>query len=171
MMLGYLRLVLFAFGLLIGIQIPGFMDDYAKRVDAHRIEAQEGLNGFQATATRYFNGDLDALVAHYRENPDPIIRNDADSVEVLVRRSRLLEAEWDALQGPWYQRTWHMLTRADNTLLQETYSAYTYQILLTPSAIVWAVASGFLFAFVVEGLVLLLASLFSIGSRPARHMR
>ena len=171
MLLGYLRLVLFALGLLIGVQVPGFMDDYAKRVDAHRIEARQGLEGFQRTASRYFNGDLDALVVHYRENPDPIIRNDADSVEVLVRRSRALDFEWGVLQGPWYARTWHMLTRADQAMLQETYSAYTYQILLTPSAIVWAVACGFIFSFLVEGLVLLLASLFSIGRRPARHMR
>jgi hypothetical protein len=172
MMLSYLRLVLFAIGLLVGVQVPGFMADYAKRVDAHRIESRESLDGFQKTATRYFGGDLDALVVHYRENPDPVIRNDADSVEVLVRRSRMLDAEWEVMQGPWYRRAWHILTRADRDMLDETYTAYSYQILLTPNAILWAVGCGFVFAFVIEGLIRALASLFAMGRRrPARHMR
>lgn len=34
----YLRLLLFTLGLLLGVQVPGFIDDYAKRVDAHRLE-------------------------------------------------------------------------------------------------------------------------------------
>ena len=46
MLLSYLRLVLFAAGLLIGVQVPGFINDYAKRVEAHLIEAQAGLSGF-----------------------------------------------------------------------------------------------------------------------------
>lgn len=48
MLLSYLRLVLFAAGLLIGVQVPGFINDYAKRVEAHLIEAQTGLSGFRA---------------------------------------------------------------------------------------------------------------------------
>lgn len=172
MLLSYLRLILFAFGLLLGVQVPGFMSDYAKRVDAHRIEAREGLRGFQQTAQVYFDGDLDALVARYRENSDPVIRNDADSVEVLVRRSKALDAEWDVMQGPWYQRAWHMLTKADRALLDETYRAYNYQIMLSPNAILWGVACGFVFAWIVEALILVLANVFTLGRRrPSRHFR
>ncbi|MGY2498465.1 DUF2937 family protein, partial [Klebsiella pneumoniae] len=40
MLRSYLRLTLFAFGLLLGVQVPGFVDDYAKRVEAHRLESQ-----------------------------------------------------------------------------------------------------------------------------------
>lgn len=41
MLRSYLRLVLFTAGLLIGVQIPGFISDYSKRVEAHLIEAQK----------------------------------------------------------------------------------------------------------------------------------
>ena len=57
MLLSYLRLVLFAVGLLVGVQVPGFISDYAKRVEAHLIEAQTGLRGFDATAQQFFNGE------------------------------------------------------------------------------------------------------------------
>lgn len=47
MWLSYLRLVLFTLGLLIGVQVPGFINDYANRVQAHLIEAQTGLRVFK----------------------------------------------------------------------------------------------------------------------------
>jgi hypothetical protein len=47
MLRSYLRLILFTLGLLVGVQVPGFIEDYAKRVDAHRLEAEQGLKGFR----------------------------------------------------------------------------------------------------------------------------
>ena len=38
MLRSYLRLTLFALGLLLGVQVPGFIDDYANLVEAHRLE-------------------------------------------------------------------------------------------------------------------------------------
>ena len=89
MLLSYLRLVLFAVGLLVGVQVPGFINDYAKRVEAHLIEAQTSLRGFQGTAEQFFKGDLQALVAHYRASEDPIFRSDADSLSnPLLRETK-----------------------------------------------------------------------------------
>ena len=68
MLRSYLRLALFACGLLLGVQVPGFVDDYGKRVEAHRLESQQSLKGFQDTARRFFKGDLDALVAQQAPN-------------------------------------------------------------------------------------------------------
>ncbi len=70
----YLRLVLFTLGLLLGVQVPGFIDDYAKRVDAHRLEAAQNIQGFQQTAGQFFNGSLEELVRHYRSNSDPVFQ-------------------------------------------------------------------------------------------------
>src|SRR3546814_8379983 len=89
MLLSYLRLVLFAIGLLVGVQVPGFISDYAKRVEAHLIEAQTGLQGFQGTANQFFKGDMQALVAHYRASEDPIFRSEehASELQSLMRIS------------------------------------------------------------------------------------
>ena len=104
MLLSYLRLVLFAAGLLVGVQVPGFINDYAKRVEAHLIEAQAGLSGFQNTANQFFKGDMQALVAHYRASEDPIFRSDADSLGNLLTRQVALDKQFQAMQGPWYIR-------------------------------------------------------------------
>lgn len=150
----YLRLALFAVGLLVGVQIPGFIDDYAKRVEAHRLESEESLRGFRETAQRFFNGDLAALVAHYRASTDDVMRSDADSVAHLVNRNLLLEGEWLAMQGPWYAQIVHLATDADPALLEETKAAYSYQVMLAPEAIAWGLGCGLLLAWLVELIVL-----------------
>lgn len=170
----YLRLALFALGLLVGVQVPGFVDDYGKRVEAHRLEAQQALKGFRATAKRFFKGDLDALVAHYRTSDDPVMRSDAQSVAVLVERANWLEREWQAMQGPWYAQVWHLAVAADRQLVQETYDAYRYQVLLVPQAIAWGIACALLLAWLVEGLLLMIGVLLGIGRSQQvqqRHWR
>ena len=96
MLLSYLRLVLFAAGLLIGVQVPGFISDYAKRVEAHLIESQHSLQGFQGTAQQFFKGDMNALVAHYRASDDPVFRSDAESLSGLLSRQLALDKQYQA---------------------------------------------------------------------------
>ena len=156
MLLSYLRLVLFAAGLLIGVQVPGFVSDYGKRVEAHLIEAQTGLQGFQRTAEQFFKGDLQALVAHYRASDDPVFRSDADSLSTLLTRQQALDKQFQAMQGPWYMRALQVAYAADPAIRQETFDAYTYQILLSPTAIGWAMAGALLFSFIIEGFLRLI---------------
>lgn len=170
----YLRLVLFALGLLVGVQVPGFIEDYSKRVEAHRIEAELGLKGFRDTAQRFFKGDLVALVGHYQASADPVMRSDAQSVGTLVERSALLERESQAMQGSWYAQVWHLATAADPGLIDETLAAYRYQVLLAPHAIAWGIASALLLAWLLESLLILGGKLIGVGrSRKVqqRHWR
>ncbi|MBF8748509.1 DUF2937 family protein [Enterobacterales bacterium BD_CKDN230030183-1A_HGKHYDSX7] len=150
----YLRLLLFTFGLLAGIQIPGLITDYSQRVEAHLFESRQALDGFKQTAERFFKGDLQALLRHYRSSDDPVFVSDANSIESLLLRNQLFEDEWQALQGSWLSRTWHVLTQADPQLREETLKGYSYQILLVPEAIGWGIGVGFVLAFVVESLLL-----------------
>lgn len=152
----YLRLLLFACGLLVGVQVPGLINDYTQRVEAHLLESREGLKGFNQTAQRFFNGDLQALVRHYRASEDPVFNSDADSIDSLVNRNHLLEQEWQTLQRPWLVRTWHVLVAADPALREETLKGYSYQILLAPEAMAWGLACAMLLALLVESLLLLI---------------
>ena len=170
----YLRLALFALGLLVGVQVPGFIDDYSKRVEAHRIESEQGLKGFRETAKRFFKGDLVALVGHYQASADPVMRSDAQSLGALVERSAFLERESQAMQGPWYGQVWHLATAADHELMEETFAAYRYQVLLAPEAIAWGIACAMLLAWLLESLLLLVGMLLGVGRSQKvqqRHWR
>jgi hypothetical protein len=150
MLLSYLRLVLFAAGLLIGVQVPGFISDYAKRVEAHLIEAQTSLSGFQGTANQFFKGDMQALVAHYRASEDPIFRSDAESLSTLLTRQVALDKQFHAMQGPWYIRVLQVALAADPDIRKETWNGYSYQILLTPEAMIWGMSGALLLSFGIE---------------------
>lgn len=156
MLMSYLRLLLFTFGLLVGLQAPGFINSYGQRVEAHVLESREALSGFKETAERFFNGDLQALIRHYRSSDDPVFNSDANSIESLLIRNQALEAEWQVLQGGWLQRTWHVLAQPDPQLREETLKGYTYQVLLVPEAIAWGVSAGLVLALSVESLLRLL---------------
>jgi hypothetical protein len=163
----YLRLLLFTFGLLAGIQVPGLVKDYSQRVEAHLFESRQALDGFKQTAERFFKGDLQALVRHYRSSDDVVFNSDANSIESLLIRNQLLENEWQALQGSWVSRTWHVLVQPDPQMREETLKEYSYQILLVPEAIGWGVGAGFVLAFVVESLLLGIAWVILGGRRKA----
>jgi hypothetical protein len=142
--------MLFAAGLLIGVQVPGFISDYAKRVEAHLIEAQTGLTGFQGTANEFFKGDMQALVAHYRASEDPIFRSDADSLSTMLTRQLALDKQFQAMQGPWYIRFLQVALAADPDIRKETWYGYSYQILLTPEAMIWGMSGALLLSFGIE---------------------
>ncbi|MEZ1315867.1 DUF2937 family protein [Pseudomonas fluorescens] len=170
MLLSYLRLVLFAAGLLIGVQVPGFINDYAKRVEAHLIEAQTSLSGFQGTANQFFKGDMQALVAHYRASEDPIFRSDADSLSNLLTRQLALDKQFQAMQGPWYIRFLQVVLAAEPDIRKETWNGYSYQILLTPEAMIWGMSGALLLSFGIECLFRLIDWVV-LGGRRLRQSR
>ncbi|WP_460098045.1 DUF2937 family protein [Pseudomonas sp. H3_C08] len=170
MLLSYVRLVLFAAGLLIGVQVPGFINDYAKRVEAHLIEAQTGLRGFQGTAEQFFKGDMQALVAHYRASEDPVFRRDADSLSTLLSRQIALDKQFQAMQGPWYIRFLQVVLAADPDIRKETWNGYSYQILLTPEAMIWGMSGALLLSFGIECLFRLIDWVV-LGGRRLRQSR
>lgn len=72
--------------LLMGIQIPSFVDQYEKRLDAHFIEVKTNLRGFQQIADRYFGGSLEALINKHEQSGDEIFREEARPIRSMYLR-------------------------------------------------------------------------------------
>ena len=153
---------------MVGVQFPGFMDQYQKRVEAHFQEVRTNLSGFQATADRYFNGSLEDLIAHYRNSPDPVFQQDAGSLERLYQRYHMLLAQHQAMSGPWYQAGFHLLFFHNDDLMHETFARYSYTVPLAPRAIVWGVGVAFFVSLVLEILLVSICSAFWPGARATR---
>ncbi|HTB69127.1 MAG TPA: DUF2937 family protein [Steroidobacteraceae bacterium] len=159
MLRGYLRLVVFSIGLLVGVQAPGFVDQYAKRVSAHYLEAQHNFAGFQQAANQYFNGDVSALVAHHLASSDAVFKGEAKTIGDLFARIRALSAELAALSGSSIARLVHVIVNPDHDIFQETAAAYSYTVPLSPDAIAYGVITGLVLSLAVE---LVLAGLFGV---------
>ncbi|MCI8212116.1 hypothetical protein AUC61_21520 [Pseudomonas sp. S25] len=171
MLRSYLRLVLFTAGLLFGVQIPGFISDYGKRVEAHLLEAQQSVRGYNATAQQFFKGDVQALIQHYRNSEDPVFRADADTINTLLTRTQVLQREWLAMQGPWYARAIHVAVAADADIRSETWNGYTWQVLLAPNVIAWGIICALLLAFLIESFFLMINWVATGGRRKHRLER
>lgn len=165
----YIRLMVFAAGLLAGVQLPGFVDQYAKRVDAHYLEAKQNFAGFQQTADRHFRGDVEAMIAHHGRSNDVVFQEDGDSIRALWQRVQLLAAEQAAMQQAFPLRAVHALFAANAELMAETRLNYTYVVPLTQDAVLAGVLTGFALAMLAELLLLTLARLF--GVRPSAANR
>jgi hypothetical protein len=142
----YLRIILFCGGLLIGIQIPAVVDQYAKRIDAHLSEALEVFAGFQQTADRYFKGNIQDLISHYKSSDDAVFKNDASNILFISKRVIHLKSEQAALKQSALIRTAHVLFFPDNKVFQQTLDQYSYMILINPQALIWGLLSGFIIA-------------------------
>ncbi|WP_289029849.1 DUF2937 family protein [uncultured Paraglaciecola sp.] len=164
----YLRLTLFCSGLLIGIQVPAVVDQYEKRVDAQLTEAQAILAGFQQTAKRYFQGDIQALLKHYELSEDAVFRHDAQNIRYITERVSSLEAEQNALLQSAIHRVFHVLVTPERETFRQTMEQYSYMILIDLQALVWGVLFGFLSATLVEG-VLHLFGYCVMCLRPHKH--
>lgn len=142
-----------------GIQIPAVVDQYQKRVDAHLTEATELIAGFQQTADKYFNGDMQALILHYSNSDDVIFRTDAKNIQLMVQRVASLQAEAKALMQNAVLRASHVLFNTQGAIFTETIQQYSYMILIDPLALIWGVLSGMFMASFADSLLLLFSQL------------
>lgn len=147
----YMRLGIFAFGLLVGVQVPAFVDQYSKRVDAHLLEATQNLSGFQFTADRYFSGSIEALIAHYAASNDPVFQQDALSIRAIYTRVLALQKESGRLAQDSLHRAWHVFSRPTSTLFDETRQVYSYTVPLNPLALIWGAGFALIIALLFDG--------------------
>lgn len=157
-MRSYLRMMLFALGLLAGVQIPGLIDLYYQRLDARLQQANLSLAPFQGTADQHFGGDLSALIQHYRASQDPVFTQDATSLQLLVSQQQRLQQESTFQDAPWYRQLSHLLLQPDPQLWQDTLHNYSYVVPLKQAAIFCGLSAGVLAALLGDlllGIVLL----------------
>ncbi len=135
----YSRMLVFAAALLLGIQVPGFVEQYRQRVDAHFREVSANIAGFQRTADRMFQGNLRSLITYYERSGDQVFRSDAASLTIIVDRFERMEAEQARMSGNSVAVALHVLFAADEELFDETLQQYSYTVPLNQLSLFWGV--------------------------------
>lgn len=143
-------------GLLVGIQIPNFVDQYQKRLDAHLREVQHHLRGFQEVADRYDGGSLESLILRHERSADPAFRAEALPIRRMVDRYRRYASRALALQVGLPRQVLAIATDPDRELLDETWRQYSYAILLDRDAVLAGFALMACVVLVLEPLAALL---------------
>ena len=164
--LDYLRLLVFTSGLLVGVQVPAFIDQYGKSLEAHLLESSMSLKEFQRDAERYFDGSLDKLIAHYQNNKDPVIQDGGDSIAAIYTRNQALVQAWKSFTTSTYSTYTHVILKPLLDIKSEVWGNYTYSIILNPSAIISGLTCAFALSLLIE-----ISSLLVIGTLRRLFLR
>lgn len=149
--------------LLLGIQVPGFVDQYEKRVDAHFLEVSTNLKSFQDIANRFHGGSIEALIEKHEQSTDQTFHAEGDAIRKMHDRFLRFQNEKIQLQASLPNQILWIATGADRELLLETRNNYSFGILLDRTALIVGLSSMIAVVVVLE----LLASLFRLRE-PAR---
>ena len=156
--ISYLRLILFIGGVLLGIQFPGFVDQYGKRLEAHYLESMNSLRQFRVDAQKYFDGDMQKLIDHYRENGDPVFQDGGDSIQSIYHRHLLLETAVRTFNRDLWNAYYQALIKPVADIQNEALASYSYSVKLDLGAIVFGLICGLVMALfgevVVRGIIL-----------------
>ena len=146
----YSRLFIFACGLLLGIQVPNFVDQYERRIDAHYLEVSANISGFKSTADLLFSGDMEALITYYAKSNDLVFESDAQSIRGIVDRYNRISNEQEALSRNILTAAMHVLLYADDEFLDETFEQYGYTVPLNMLAVEWGLAIALLLTIAID---------------------
>ncbi len=155
----YLRLILFIGGVLVGIQVPGFVDQYGKSLESHFRESVTSLEGFKSDANKYFSGDLDKLIDHYQSDQDPVFSDGGDSIKDIYNRNIMLGKAIEEFNENAYSPYIHVILNPIPEIKTEVWKSYTYNIMLDMPAIIWGLLAGFVLTAISEFTIFLLVSI------------
>jgi hypothetical protein len=125
----------FALALLIGLQLPHFLNLYETRLDAHYIESKGQLTQYQKLADILFAGDLNALLAKHKNSNVALFKAETKVIETLVQRTELLHQKKLNLQGSLFERLYFLMAQINQPLFIETKNSYQANIVLNKEAI------------------------------------
>ena len=167
----YFRLTIFAIALLFGVQIPGFIHQYSVISQARLAEAEQNLAGFRQTADEYFGGSLEKLIVYYQQKDDKVMNADGRNINAIYQRVLLLKQEQIILQQNQLEVAWYLSFNANQEILAQAKTHYSYVVPLNVNAIAWGVCAGILFAALFDLLSLLIIYSFIHSKRSIYRKR
>lgn len=136
MLYRYFSILLACTLVIVGLQIPAFIDQYQHRLSAHLNEVANNLAGFQRIADEYHGGSLPALIEKHRQSVEPTFSSEAAVIADMYDRFVRFGAALARLETSLAGRIYEVAVNPDREIFEETASNYTYTVTLnTDSAI------------------------------------
>ena len=151
----YLIVIVACIALLIGLQVPNFVDQYQKRVDAHLREVTINLQPFQEIANKYFGGDMNKLIELHRASGEKPFLEEGAAIEQMVQRKLRFEVDLAALQASLPLKALNVLRYGDRELIDEALGQYSYNVPLNQDALAFGAGAAIVILLLVELLLAL----------------
>ncbi len=152
----YLIVIVACVALLIGLQVPNFVDQYQKRLDAHLREVTVNLQPFQEIADKYFGGDLGKLIELHLNSDTKPFQEEGAAIKKMVERKLRFETDMTAMQVSLPMQALHVLLHGDREILDEARQQYSYAVPLNQDALVFGASAALVMLLLLELLFALL---------------
>jgi hypothetical protein len=157
----YLMIIVACISLLIGLQIPNFVDQYQKRVDAHLREVGINLQPFQDIASKFFGGDMSKLIELHRASGEKPFQEEGAAIEKMLARKLRFETDMAALNTGLPQKALHVLLHGDREIVDEALGQYSYAVPLNQDALAFGAAVALAILLLVELLLALVRFIYA----------
>ncbi len=146
----YFLILVACTAVLLGIQIPNFVDQYDKRVDAHLLEVEGNLRGYQEIANRHYDGSISALIKKHETSEDRVSREEARPIRLMFERYLRFSDEQRGLDAGLARQVAFIALRGDRVLIHETYVNYSFTLPLNREAVSAGAVSAVFVLMVIE---------------------
>ena len=146
----YLIVIIACTSMLVGLQVPSFVDQYQKRLDAHLREVSANLMPFQQIADKYLSGDLAKLIELNRNSGSKPLVEEGTAIAQMATRKLRFESELEALQASLPMQALHILLDADQEILAETRAQFTRSVPLDGDALTFAAIFTLIMLMAIE---------------------
>ncbi|MDY0213240.1 MAG: DUF2937 family protein [Desulfuromonadaceae bacterium] len=154
----YIRVFVFLGCVLVGIQVPAFVDQYGKNLESRLLESRIALSEFQAGADKYFAGSVEELIAHYKRDDDQVFIEGGRSIQSIYARNLMLARSFAQFEGSSWSAYTQALISPVPDVRKEVWKNYSYAIQLNPSAVAFGLVTGLIFTLGFELLLRLLCN-------------
>lgn len=146
----YISILVFTAALMLGVQLPNFVDQYVKRIDATQKEITLQHKEYLTIATRHGQGSIDALIKKHEASPDRTFRAEAEPIRKNQARKKRFDLELQALEGSFWSQAMHLLISGDREILRETYNNYSANLPLNTHAAICGLLFGMIASLLLE---------------------
>ena len=144
MLLNLVDRIVFTAFFIAGVQLPAFIIQYSQRLSGHVNEAKHQVLQFQAIADLQYQGDLQALISHYKSLNDETMAQTASLLINSIERQQLLEQQLNLLlNSPFIEKIYYFFIHLNQPMAQATLEQFVLAIPLEIPALV----TGAVFAF------------------------
>ena len=164
----YITMLLFTVMFLVGLQVPAFMDQYTKRVDAQVIEVTRLLRQYQKIADKYHNGNMSELIALHEANANKTFNDEAVVISQHVKREQYLSNHLDQLKNNVFRGASTILFQVDEDIYARTIKQYTMSIQFTKLSLIFAAFMA-VFSCVLYELILFILKKMGVKVLSIRH--
>ena len=167
----YLSMIVFMAAVMLGVQVPNFVDQYVKRVDAHLVEVEANFSKYQEAADEFHNGSIEELIDLYDSENNPSFQWGAEAIRNSHQRLQRFRLESRSLQTGFWQQLVFVALHGDRELLADTQRSYSPNVPLNANAAFCGLGAGVLAAILYELLLWLIRLPFGRRYKPMPEAR